>query len=58
MSVVRFPQSVPSPGVGRLLGEIESTVRRVADEVDLSTLDIVGALEWAKLNVFYGADDE
>lgn len=58
MSVVPFPQSGLARPLSRLLDEIEAVLERVAAQGELSPLEIVGALEWAKMNVFYGASDE
>lgn len=58
MSVVPFPQSGLRRPLSRLLDEIEAVLERVAAQGELCPLEIVVALEWAKMNVFYGASDE
>ncbi len=57
MSVVPF-QTNKKPEIRRLVAEIEATIDKVTGEMPMTPVELLGALEWVKMNVFYGVRDE
>ncbi len=56
MPVLPFPAQT-KPHITRLVGEIEAVIETAIDRDELTAVEVMGALEWAKMNVFHGVED-
>ncbi len=56
MAVVPFPKLV-KPHLTRLASEIEAVIDAATLRDELTPIEIMGALEWAKHQIFYSTDD-